>query len=223
MKIGVIGSAMVGQAVARRLIETGHDVVVGTRDPSKLDDKKGMGATLREWQASIGGAGKIDTNAAAAAHGELIINATSGDGAINALTLAGAQHMAGKILIDISNPLDFSKGMPPTLFVKDTDSLAEQIQRAFPDTKVVKTLNTMTASVMLDPMSVGNGDHTVFVSGNDADAKAQVTELLKSFGWSDVLDLGDLTSARGTEMLLPLWLRSWMALGTGNFQFKVVR
>ncbi|NTU64818.1 MAG: NADP oxidoreductase, partial [Chloroflexi bacterium] len=132
-------------------------------------------------------------------------------------------NLNGKTLIDISNPLDFSKGMPPTLFVKDSDSLAEQIQRAFPKVNVVKTLNTMTASVMVNPGQLAGGDHTVFVSGNDAGAKAQVAELLKGFGWRDIIDVGDITTARGTEMLLPIWIRLMGALQTPFFNFKIVK
>jgi hypothetical protein len=138
------------------------------------------------------------------------------------LRLAGAQNLAGTVLLDISNPLDFSAGFPPTLFVKDDDSLGERVQRAHPQAKVVKALNTLTASLMVDPASLGEST-TVFVSGDDADAKATVVALLQSFGHDDVIDLGPLETARGTEMLLPLWLRIMGALGTGQFNVKVVR
>ena len=128
-----------------------------------------------------------------------------------------------KILIDVANPLDFSKGMPPTLSVCNTDSLGEQIQRAFPGAKVVKTLNTVNSNVMVDPSLVDGGDHHVFVSGNDEGAKAEVTRILKEwFGWKNVLDLGDITSARGAEMLLSLWLRLSMTLQTPMATIKVV-
>ena len=138
------------------------------------------------------------------------------------LEQAGADNLAGKVLVDIANPLDFSAGFPPTLSVKDTDSLGEQVQRAFPQTKVVKALNTLTASLMVDPASLGESS-TVFVSGEDAAAKATVVELLESFGHDDVIDLGGIETARGTEMLLPIWLRLMGTLGTGQFNFKVVR
>ena len=151
-----------------------------------------------------------------------MVNATSGAAALDVLGLASAENLAGKVLVDISNPLDFSNGFPPTLFVKDTDSLGEQIQRAFPETNVVKTLNTLTASLMVDPKSLGESS-TIFVSGDDARAKATVVSLLESFGHDDVIDLGPLETARGTEMLLPVWLRLMGALGTGAFNFKVVR
>ena len=153
-----------------------------------------------------------------------MINATSGTVSLEALRLAGEQNLRGKILIDVSNPLDFSKGMPPTLTVCNTDSMGEQIQRAFPDAKVVKTLNTTNVNVMVDPAQVAGGDHDLFVSGNDAAAKARVTELLRQwFGWRTVIDLGDITTARGVEMLLPVWLRLMGALGTPLFNFKIAR
>jgi predicted dinucleotide-binding enzyme len=141
---------------------------------------------------------------------------------LEVLSQAGADNLAGKLLVDISNPLDFSAGMPPTLFVKDTDSLGEQIQRAFPAARVVKTLNTLNANLMVHP-DLLQETSSVFVSGDDADAKKQATELLESFGHRDVIDLGDITTARGTEMLLPVWLRLWGALGTPAFNFKIVR
>ena len=151
------------------------------------------------------------------------MNATNGAGSLEALRAAGEENVDGKILIDIANPLDLSGGMPPSLFVSNTDSLGEQIQRAFPTVRVVKALNTMNAFVMADPSLVAGGEHSVFVSGNDEQAKARVTEILRSFGWKDVIDLGDITTARGTEMYLPLWLRLWGALGTGTFNISVMR
>jgi predicted dinucleotide-binding enzyme len=138
------------------------------------------------------------------------------------LRLAGAENLAGKVLLDIANPLDFSAGFPPTLFVKDSDSLGEQIQRAFPDTRVVKTLNTLNASLMVEPKTLGESS-TVFVSGDDPEAKASVSGLLQSFGHDDVIDLGGIETARGTEMLLPIWLRLMGKLGTAHFNFKIVR
>ena len=183
-----------------------------------------MGQPLSEWLKATGNKARIASFADAASHGEIVINATSGIASIEALKLAGEKNLNGKILIDVANPLDFSRGFPPTLSVCNTDSVAEQIQRAFPAAKVVKTLNTMTAFVMVDPAKVGGGDHDVFVSGNDATAKARVTELLKSwFGWRTVIDLGDITTARGAEMILPIWVRLMAVLGTPMFNFKIVR
>ena len=152
------------------------------------------------------------------------MNATNGKGAIEALNAAGEQNLAGKLLIDISNPLDFSKGMPPSLTICNTDSLGEQIQRAFPETKVVKTLNTVNAYLMVEPGMLAGGNHTMFVCGNDAGAKATVASLLQEgLGWQDVIDLGDITMSRGTEMYLPLWARLYGALQNPMFTIKVVR
>lgn len=225
MNIAVLGTGMVGQAIAGRLHQLGHSVVVGTRDPEVTlarTANDGMGnPPFSVWHADHPDV-ELATFADAAAGTELVVNATSGAAALDVLGLARAENLAGKVLVDISNPLDFSNGFPPTLFVKDTDSLGEQIQRAFPDAKVVKTLNTLTASLMVDPKSLGESS-TIFVSGDDAVAKAAVVELLESFGHDDVIDLGPLETARGTEMILPVWLRLMGALDTGAFNFKVVR
>ncbi|HLL25324.1 MAG TPA: hypothetical protein VK427_24480, partial [Kofleriaceae bacterium] len=144
-------------------------------------------------------------------------------GALAGLQLTGERVLADKVLVDVSNPLDFSQGFPPSLTISNTDSLGEQLQRAFPATKVVKTLNTVAASLMIEPRQLADGEHTMFVCGNAADAKQQVTTLLASFGWRDVVDLGDITNARGTEMWLPLWVRLYGALGTPAFNLKLVR
>jgi predicted dinucleotide-binding enzyme len=225
MKIAVLGTGMVGQTIAARLAGLGHEVTVGTRDPQGTlarTEPDGMGnPAYPVWAAAHPEVG-LATFADAAAGAELVVNATSGHGALPALEAAGADNLAGKVLLDISNPLDFSGGFPPTLFVKDTDSLGEQVQRAFPDALVVKTLNTLNADLMVDPASLGEAS-SVFVSGNDETAKATVTELLTSFGHTDVIDLGDISTARGTEMLLPVWLRLMGALGTAAFNFRIVR
>ena len=224
MKIGILGSGVVGQTLGAKLVERGEDVALGTRSPDKLEGKRGMGGALDEWLRTTGGKARIASFADAAAHGEIVINATNGAGSLDALALAGARNLDGKILLDVANPLDFSRGMPPSLTVCNTDSLAEQIQRAFPTARVVKTLNTTNAQVMVNPAQVGGGDHDLFVCGNDAAAKARVTELLKQwFGWRTVIDLGDITTARGAEMLLPIWVRLMGALGTPFFNFKIVR
>ncbi|HOZ59058.1 MAG TPA: NAD(P)-binding domain-containing protein [Nakamurella multipartita] len=225
MKIAVLGTGMVGQAIAGRLHELGHTVVIGTRDPAATlarTEPDGMGnPPFSAWRAAHESVA-VATLADAAASAELVVNASSGAVSLDLLGLAGADNLAGKVLVDIANPLDFSHGFPPTLFVKDTDSLGEQIQRAFPETKVVKTLNTLNASLMVDPKSLGESS-SIFVSGNDSQAKATVVSLLQSFGHDDVIDLGPLETARGTEMLLPIWLRLMGTLGTGTFNFKIVR
>ncbi|MGL5810391.1 MAG: NADPH-dependent F420 reductase [Nocardioides sp.] len=225
MKIAVLGTGMVGRAVAARLAELGHAVTIGTRDPQATlarTEVDGMGnPPYPEWAAAHPGV-DLAAFAAAAAGAELIVNASSGTASLEVLGLVGADNLAGAVLLDIANPLDFSNGMPPTLFVKDTDSLGEQIQRAFPDARVVKSLNTLTAELMVRPDALPEAT-SVFVSGNDADAKGIVAGLLKEFGHSDVIDLGDITTARGTEMVLPVWLRLMGALGTPRFNFKIVR
>jgi predicted dinucleotide-binding enzyme len=226
MKIGVIGTGSVGRTMAARLAELGHSVTVGTRDPAATmarTEPDGMGnPPFADWHADYPDV-TLGTFEQAAHHGDVVLNATGGAGSVSALTAAGADNLRGKVLIDIANPLDFSQGFPPFLSVKDTDSLGEQIQRAFPEVRVVKSLNTMTASLMADPKQLAGGDHSVFVSGNDAQAKATVTALLESLGHTDVIDLGDITTARGSEMVLPIWVRLWGALGTPIFNFKIVR
>src|SRR5215208_6375748 len=212
MRIGVLGSGMVAQGLSARLAELGHNVVIGTRDADKL----------RGWQSSNQRV-LIGSFAETAAHGDMVINATNGAGSLNALALAGDVNLADKILVDVSNPLDFSNGFPPSLTVSGTDSLAEQIQRAFPNSRVVKTLNTVTARVMTHPLEVANGDHHVFISSNDMDAKAPVTEMLRSFGWIHIFDLGDLSTARGTEAYLLLWVRLYGAMNTGMINVKIMK
>jgi len=212
MKIGVLGSGMVAQALSARLAELGHDVVIGTRDIEKL----------KGWQSSNQRV-KIGSFAETAAHGEMVFNATNGAASLQALAMAEPENLTGKILVDVSNPLDFSNGFPPSLTVCGTDSLAEQIQRALPHTKVVKTLNTVTARIMVYPQEVAGGDHHVFISANDTDAKAQVTDLLRAFGWINIFDLGDLSTARGTEAYMLLWVRLFGAMNTGMINVKIMK
>ncbi len=202
MQIGVLGTGVVGRTIATKLRELGHDVQIGSR--SAGDDAVPF--------------------ADAAAHGEVVFNCTAGTGSLDALGQAGAKNLSGKVLVDVANSLDFSKGMPPTLSVCNDDSLGEQIQRAFPDAKVVKALNTVNAGVMVDPAGVP-GEHDLFVCGDDDEAKAQVSELITSFGWpaANIHDLGDITGARATEMYLPLWLRLMGAVGSPMFNIRVVR
>jgi len=227
MKIGVLGTGGVGQTIALKLSQIGHDVMIGTRDVEKTlanTQPDGYGnPPFSGWIKSNPNI-KLGTFAQSAQFGEVIINATAGHSTIAALELAGEANLAGKIIIDISNPLDFSKGMPPSLFISNTDSLGEQIQARFPLVKVVKTLNTLTAPLMVNPSALADGDHHLFVSGNDADAKNAVIDYLKTwFGWKHIIDLGDITTARGTEMMLPVWIRLWGVLGSPMFNFKIVR
>jgi predicted dinucleotide-binding enzyme len=217
MKIAVLGTGMVGQAIANKLVALGHDVKMGAR--SATNEKAAA------WQSQIASErASVGTFAEAAAFGELAFNCTSGAASLDALTAAGAANLRGKVLVDIANPLDFSKGMPPRLSILNEDSLGERIQRAFPEVRVVKTLNTVNAELMVNPGRLGGGAHTMFLAGNDAAAKAQVRGMLvEGFGWRDILDLGDITMSRGTEMYLPLWVRMYGALGTPHFNVQVVR
>jgi predicted dinucleotide-binding enzyme len=226
MKVGVLGTGEVGRALAGKLDELGHAVMVGTRDVGRLL-AAGPGPwgqpPFSDWHRDHPRVA-VGTFARAAAHGEMVINATAGAATLEALRAAGRENLAGKVLIDVANPLDFSAGMPPTLTVANTDSLGEQVQRAFPEARVVKALNTVNARLMVDPGAIGDGDHHVFVSGNDPEARAQVIALLRDgFGWSEVVDLGDITTARGTEMYLALWVRLMAALGTAAFNIRIVR
>ena len=215
MKIGILGTGIVGKTIGTKLVQLGHNVKMGSRTANN--------EKASEWVKASGANASQGTFAEAAAFGELLFNCTSGMVSLEALKIAGASNMNGKILIDISNPLDFSKGMPPTLSVCNSDSLGEQIQHAYPQVKVVKTLNTLNCNIMVNP-SLVPGSHDIFVSGNDAGAKANVIDILKSwFGWKTVIDLGDITTARGTEMLLPIWIRLMGTFQTPNFNFKIVR
>ena len=199
MRIGVLGTGTVGRTIAAKLRELDHDVLVGSR--SAGDDAVPFPD--------------------AAAHGELVFNCTAGAASLEALGAAGEENLTGKVLVDVTLPLDFSQGRPPRLFVCNGDSLGEQIQRAFPEARVVKTLNTVNAAVMVEPIPGTN----LFVCGNEEEAKAQVGELLQSFGWpaDAIIDLGDISNARGTEMYLPLWIRLMGALGTARFNISVVQ
>jgi len=211
----MLGTGMAGRTLASKLVSLGHDVMMGSR-------QAGNEAAVA-WAKEAGQRADQGNFAAAAGFGELLVNATAGAASLDALVSAEAENLAGKVLIDVANPLDFSAGRPPTLTVCNADSLAEQIQHAFPETRVVKTLNTVNANVMVDPATLP-GSHTVFVAGDDEDAKATVKELLGEFGWppADVMDLGGIEAARGMEMYLPLWLHLYGATGTATLNVKVV-
>lgn len=223
MKIGVLGSGMVGQTVAGKLAADGHDVVLGTRDPVKLDEKKGYGGSLAEWLEAAGPHGRVATFAAAAAHGEIVVNALHGVVALDTLRPLAAE-LDGKLLIDIADPLDFSRGMPPAVVTYEGGaSLGEMIQAALPGARVVKALNTVTAALMVGPRQLADGDHTIFLSGDDAAAKGQAADLLRSFGWRDIIDLGGIVTARGGEHYLALWLQLFLLFGQPMFNIKIVR
>ena len=215
MKIAVFGTGGVGETLGTKLVELGHEVKMGSRTAN--NEKAAAWAKQAGEKASAGTFGE------AAKFGELIFNATLGAGSVEAFKMAGEDACAGKTVVDISNPLDFSKGFPPFLFVSNTDSLAETIQRAMPKAKVVKALNTMPAALMVNPRLLKESHHT-FVAGNDEGAKTQVKTILAAFGWKadEVIDVGDLTGARALEQYLPLWARLYGTLKT-MFNVKIVR
>lgn len=225
MKIAVFGTGMVGQAHAGRLAELGHEVVVGTHDVEKTmqkDQPDAMGnPPYKAWQEAHPSV-KLVTFAEAAAHGEMIFAALHGEGAVELLKSL-ENELGSKVLVDITNPLDFSKGMPPTLFVCNDNSLGEEIQKALPQVCVIKAFNTLTAQLQVNPRELAGGDHTLFMCGNDSAAKQEVQKIAEAYGWSDIMDMGDITNARGMEMLLPFWLRAWGALKTANFNYKIVK
>ena len=216
MKIGILGTGMVGKTIASKLVELGHEVRMGSRAAGNEN--------AVAWATEAGEGASEGAFADAAGFGEIVFNCTAGVASLDALKAAGDTNLAGKLLIDVANPLDFSHGMPPSLSVCNTDSLGERIQRAFPATRVVKALNTVNCDVMVEPARVP-GEHIVFVCGNDAEAKEKAVRLLSEFGWrvERVLDLGDITAARSTEMYLPLWLNLMGQLGTLHFNIELAR
>ncbi len=228
-RIAIMGTGSVGRAYASKFITLGYEVMMGTRNVSeKLADttKDSYGnPPFSEWHSANKNV-KLGTFQEAAFFGEIILNATMGAKSIAALKMTDEKNLNGKILIDVANPLDFSKGLPPSLLpeLSNTNSLGEEIQKTFPEVRVVKTLNTMWNGLMVNPAMLNEGDHTTFICGNSAEAKENVKEILKSFGWPEknIFDLGDISSARGTEMYLPLWLRILGATSNGAFNIKIV-
>jgi predicted dinucleotide-binding enzyme len=208
---------MVGQALGRRLVALGHEVCMGSRQANNPDAE----AFVRD----AGEGASQGTFADAAAFGDVVINATAGMASLEALRSAGPANLSGKVLIDVANVLDFSAGTVPSAGPGLADSLAERIQAAFPDARVVKTLNTVNGAVMADPAGLLPGDTgSVFLSGDDAAAKSEVASLLESFGWprDSIVDLGDITTARGPELYVALWLRVWGVVGDATFNIRVV-
>ncbi|MEI7906081.1 MAG: NAD(P)-binding domain-containing protein [Bacteroidota bacterium] len=228
MNIGILGTGGVARAIAAKLVSLGHSVMLGTRNVEETKSRSTgdtMGnVSFQEWSQK-NSAVTVGTFSDAAAFGTMLVNATTGSGSLPALAAAGENNLNGKILVDISNPLDFSKGFPPSLTVSNTDSLGEQIQRTYPKLNVVKAFNTLSSPLMVNPSLVNNGDHTLPICGNDAEAKKKVVSLLNTFGWKNenILDLGDITNARGTEAFLLLWIRMFGAFQTPMFQMKIVK
>jgi predicted dinucleotide-binding enzyme len=219
MKIAILGTGSVGATIGSRLVDLGHQVMMGSRT---ANNEKAL-AFVSKHQGINAAAG---TFSEAATYGEVIFNCTKGEYSLDAIALAG-KGINGKVLIDVSNPLDFSNGMPPHLIpnLANTNSLGEEIQKRFPETKVVKTFNTMWCGIMVDPNLVGGGNHINYVCGNDASAKNTTINILKQFGWKNecLLDLGDITNARGTEATLLIWLRVYGATKTGAFNFNIIK
>lgn len=215
MKIGVLGTGMVGEALATKLISLGHGVMMGAR--TRDNDKAGS------WAAAHGDKAHSGDFAEAASFGEIVFIATLGSAVLDAARMAGPANVAGKVAIDVTNPLDFSQGMPPMLVpeLSNSTSAGEELQKKLPDAKVVKTLNTVNCRLMVDPSRVP-GEHDVFCCGDDEGAKEVVADLLKSFGWKNPIDLGPLSCARGTEGMMPFWLRMWNTLGTVDFNYRIV-
>ncbi|WNJ16651.1 NAD(P)-binding domain-containing protein [Pontibacter sp. G13] len=218
MKIAVLGSGNVGQTIGSRLIELGYEVVMGTRN---IQNEKAQ-HWVAQHTAQVASHTIFETAAQQAEN--IVFNCTNGSHTLEALHMTTAEALAGKILVDLSNSLDFSQGMPPTLLVQNKDSLGEQIQREFPEARVIKSLNTLNAKLMLNPRNL-NESHMVFLSGNEPAAKTQFGILLQKAGWEphEIVDLGDISSSRGPEMFLPLWLRIYQSIGTADFNIKIVK
>jgi 8-hydroxy-5-deazaflavin:NADPH oxidoreductase len=226
MKVGILGTGDVGKTLGAVLVRRGHDVMLGTRDVRrKMDERAAQGAeSYRSWSGKNKKV-RLGTFAEAAAHGDLLMNATAGHASLEALGTVRPADFREKILIDIANALGpWKEGSTLELFVANTDSLAERIQRAHPGLRVVKALNTVTAHIMANPCGLAGGDHDVFVAGDNPEARERVAHFLREeFGWKTVIDLGDLTAARGLEMMIMVWLKLWAALGTSDFNYKIAR
>ena len=215
MKIGILGTGNVGQTIGTKLIQLGNDVKLGSR---MAENEKAI-----EWTRQNGSKASHGTFAQAAGYANILFNCTAGSASIVALNLAEKENLNGKILIDVANPLDFSNGMPPALSICNTSSLGEEIQKSFPEAKVVKALNTMSCKLMVNPALLKD-EHDAFVCGNNKEAKSEVISILKEwFGWKSVIDLGDITASRGMEMILPIWLSLMGTFQTTNFNFKIVK
>lgn len=213
-KIGILGTGVVGQTIGKKMVSLGYEVMMGSRTST---NEKAAKFVQENGSKALQGAFEES-----AKFGELIFNCTKGEATIEILKMAGVTNFNGKTVIDISNPLDFSNGMPPTLRICNTDSLAEHVQHTLPGAHVVKTLNIVNCEVMVNPKKSG-GDPTMFLSGNNAEAKDEVRNILIQFGWNDIVDLGDITTARGTEMMLPIWVRTYMATGNAYIGFKIIK
>ena len=211
MKIGILGSGEVGQKLADGLVAIGHTVKIGTRSPEKMSD----------WAAKYGGKALVGSFSDAASFGEIAVLATSWEGTSGALQLAGETNFAGKVVIDVTNPLDFSKGVPPRLAVGHDDSGGETMQRLLPGARVVKAFNIVGNPHMFRPDFPG-GPPTMFICGNDINAKKQAAEILDAFGW-ETIDIGEIELSRLLEPFAMLWIMYYFKTGNGNHAFKLLR
>ncbi|MBD0297118.1 MAG: NAD(P)-binding domain-containing protein [Bacteroidota bacterium] len=219
MKIGILGTGVVGETIGSALINKDHQVLMGSRKAG--NDK------AKTWVKRAGKSASEGTFSDAALFGEVIFLCLNGGYALDALDTVKRDDINGKILIDLTNPLDFTRGMPPFILHEYHDrSLGEKIQETVPNAYVVKTLNTVNCNVMVEPRKINNGNHSLFICGDDANAKNQVMHfLVDNFGWlpESFIDLGDIRAARVTEAYVPLWAMMYQALGTPAFSIKVVR
>ncbi|MBL8006504.1 MAG: NAD(P)-binding domain-containing protein [Ignavibacteria bacterium] len=216
MKIGILGTGMVGAALGSKLASLGHSVMMGSRTPGN--------AKALEWTDKTGSNASAGTFSDAAFYGEIIFLCVNGAAALEAVKIAGKENLRNKTVVDVTNPLDFSKGMPPTLIpdLTNTNSLGEEIQKALPESKIVKSLNTVNCAVMTEPSRLSE-ETEIYLCGNDTESKNKVREILESFGWKRITDLGGIAASRGTEMMMPFWLSLWGSLKTGIFNLKIVK
>jgi hypothetical protein len=210
-RVGVLGSGDVAKQLGRGFAAHGYDVMLGTRDTKKLE----------AWKKETRGKVSVGTFAQAAAHGEVVIVATHGAATEAVLDAAGPRAFKGKLVLDATNPLDLSHGMPPGLLFGLTDSLGERVQRKLPDAKVVKCFNTVSNTMMVDP-KFSSGPARMWICGNDAQAKLAVEALLKELGWAGAIDVGGIDAARWLEAMVPLWVRAGQALNTWEHMLQVV-
>lgn len=217
MKFGILGTGNVGDTIGSKLASLGHDVMMGSRTAA---NEKALAFAAKDAAHTRSG-----TFEEAAAFGDIVFNCTKGEIALDVIAQV-ADSLKGKILIDVTNPLDFSNGLPPSLIpaLSNTNSLGEEIQRRHPETHVVKTLNTMWCGLMVNPGLIGDGNHVNYVCGNNAESKEKTKQILMEFGWKkeNLLDLGDITNARATEAVLPIWLRIWGVTRNGTFNFRII-
>ena len=211
-KVGILGSGDVGKQLGRGFAKHGFDVMLGSREPAKLES----------WRRETSGKVSTGTFAQAAAHGDLVILALHGAATEAAIDLAGAKNFSGKLVLDATNPLDFSHGMPPGLLLGTTDSMGERVQKKLPGAKVVKCFNTVSNVKMIDP-KFKEGVPPMLICGNDAEAKKRTDAILRELGWPGAMDIGGIEGARWLEAIVPLWVRAGQVLNTYEHAFKVVR